>query len=134
MKNQVNGAKTAASPSNALHHTINPIMKNQVNVLHHTINLLSSRNNNNLIRTIRPLRVALRPLRKSVRSIGMTLTTKGSKSWRYVFSQVESYTHYPFYQIGGGLLAGLGAAAAGYYAYKEHGKNEEEVYSLSIIT
>ncbi|KAH7926685.1 carbohydrate-binding module family 12 protein [Leucogyrophana mollusca] len=29
-------------------------------------------------------------------------------------------------EIGGGLLAGLAAAGAGYYAYKEHGKNEEE--------
>ena len=116
MKNQVNGAKTAASPNN---------------VLHHTVNLLSSRNNNNLIR---PLKVALRPLRKSIRSIGMTSTTNRSTSWGYVFSQIESYTHYPFYQIGAGLVAGIGAAGAAYYAYKEHGKNEEEVYLLSIIT
>jgi len=29
-------------------------------------------------------------------------------------------------EIGGGLLVGLGAIGAGYYAYHEHGKNEEE--------
>ncbi|KAH7915199.1 carbohydrate-binding module family 12 protein [Hygrophoropsis aurantiaca] len=29
-------------------------------------------------------------------------------------------------EIGGGLVAGLALAAAGYYGYKEHGKNEEE--------
>ncbi|KAF9227291.1 carbohydrate-binding module family 12 protein [Gyrodon lividus] len=29
-------------------------------------------------------------------------------------------------EVGGGLLAGIAAIGAGYYAYKEHGKNEEE--------
>jgi len=29
-------------------------------------------------------------------------------------------------EVGGGLMAGVGALAAGYYAYQKHGKNEEE--------
>lgn len=30
-------------------------------------------------------------------------------------------------QVGGGLVAGLAALGAGYFAYKEHEKNEDEV-------
>lgn len=48
--------------------------------------------------------------------------------------QINAFTHCHLYQVGGGILAGVGALAAGYYAYKGHNKSEEEVYSIFTTT
>jgi hypothetical protein len=91
MKNLVNGLRTA-SPNHALHHTIKLLSSRKNTTSNSSSNSNNSnrnRNRNNNSNSNRPLKVVLRPLMKSVRSTGMTLTTKGSNSWRYISPRIN---------------------------------------------